>query len=1148
MSGPASVGGVLWGAGGGSSSRQGTEASTSARPDGDDAVSEAEVEVEVVVVANDEDDDAGGGVRDEDEDEWERSASGSVAGSAAGSESGRTPTERERIMTELDSMRKTNPRGKLKRMHSFQNEIDFEESKMETTEVLRALERKRRQAFYREFFTYCLFVGVFLRFAGTLPTEIAFQPDAAVWDLFLDEEFPTVTFKKTFFDVKTRDELYEWLEGPFVNGWYERDLFEGEDPLLADRVLFHLVPLGQPQLRQIRIRDEACDGELDGFFRRCVTAFTSTSRETEPFSRGNTTYEYTPSGLSELFASNLLVVSYKGSKEVSYGHGGYLVRLPNSDRAAAAAQIAELRADDWIDEYTRAVAVDWSFYNPNLNLFTTVQTLFQFLPTGYLEVAPRIYSYRLITFGRMIESSSSALYITAALFVLYYIIAEYREMMYLGPTRYAQNFWNLFEFVFFAFVAYFFSSMLLFVLQASQTMENKVKPALRDPERYVDLGREARLASETTSVASIAVLFCLVRLLKYLRVNARMNAIWRTLRLALWDLLALIVIFICVFSGYAIFAHYIFGHLLFEFASFEAAMSSGFQMLLGNFSYEDMRMANPALAFPFFSSFMIVIFFVLLQIFIIVLNGRYEEARLPQRNEGDLNEIEYDPILLLRDFFDRHRLVVSLREGTKKITLESSRTLEVTTGANARRLNKEELAQANAAEAFAPERRASISAHVEEDLSHRIGIDVRNNPEGLFAMRVLSLVRPKDVLEIKSDNLIDPPVDLRVREVRRINNQPTLQCRISGEAQFKYGIKHGDQLRISVWLWRRYITDMAMRSIVTFPARLRAFLCHTRPDRIIRDEDLYKMIVLLRADQTKDASYWVLFEDMRREIELFLRTKQTHKITTELINDVTEGIFERFRWATTELEDDERDSHNYNPPQRPLNVAFVQNFQPVIEALAANSHKEWALRKVNSGFVYGKVKNSQANPPTHDMLLPYARAREVFGDDFISQNEDPIRSQLSIIADAGYTVTSRKRAISTSGGNDSPGASTVHLELQEDTTKPYGPENAPRPIDTGSIALSPALTRLTRQMAEAAHDMWARHQMEQGFRWGLYHRDDLDVKTNPRLIPFHRLDETERIDGIEGAAKLIKLLLALGFRISSSKKFGSLARKVGMKQ
>ena len=59
-----------------------------------------------------------------------------------------------------------------------------------------------------------------------------------------------------------------------------------------------------------------------------------------------------------------------------YGGGGYTQLLPNTS-AAFYQVLIQLQVDEWIDAGTRAVFVDFTTYNANVNLFAVTRSLHQ---------------------------------------------------------------------------------------------------------------------------------------------------------------------------------------------------------------------------------------------------------------------------------------------------------------------------------------------------------------------------------------------------------------------------------------------------------------------------------------------------------------------------------------------------------------------------------------------------------------------------------------------------------------------------------------------------------------------------------------------------------------------------------------------------
>jgi hypothetical protein len=87
----------------------------------------------------------------------------------------------------------------------------------------------------------------------------------------------------------------------------------------------------------------------------------------------------------------------------------------------------------------------------------------------------------------------------------------------------------------------------------------------------------------------------------------------------------------------------------------------------------------------------------------------------------------------------------------------------------------------------------------------------------------------------------------------------------------------------------------------------------------------------------------------------------------------------------------------------------------------------------------------------------------------------------------------------------------------------------PQPIETSQVQVPASLVDLTEQLAENAHDVWARQRMSDGWTWGP-HRDDKS-KHHPCLIPYADLPDSEKQYDRQAAMETIKAIIALGYRI-----------------
>ncbi|MEW6348179.1 MAG: RyR domain-containing protein [Thermodesulfobacteriota bacterium] len=90
----------------------------------------------------------------------------------------------------------------------------------------------------------------------------------------------------------------------------------------------------------------------------------------------------------------------------------------------------------------------------------------------------------------------------------------------------------------------------------------------------------------------------------------------------------------------------------------------------------------------------------------------------------------------------------------------------------------------------------------------------------------------------------------------------------------------------------------------------------------------------------------------------------------------------------------------------------------------------------------------------------------------------------------------------------------------------------PQPVDTSLIELDPEIMELTEVLARNTHDVWARQRMAEGWRHGRA-RDDAK-KHHPSLVPYADLPESEKEYDRQTALQTLKVIVAMGYRISKA--------------
>ena len=89
----------------------------------------------------------------------------------------------------------------------------------------------------------------------------------------------------------------------------------------------------------------------------------------------------------------------------------------------------------------------------------------------------------------------------------------------------------------------------------------------------------------------------------------------------------------------------------------------------------------------------------------------------------------------------------------------------------------------------------------------------------------------------------------------------------------------------------------------------------------------------------------------------------------------------------------------------------------------------------------------------------------------------------------------------------------------------------PQPVDTSEVSLPDELIKLTDKLAENTHEVWATGRLKDGWTYGETRNDE--KKTNPCLVPYDDLPDSEKEYDKNTSIETIKLILKLGYRILS---------------
>lgn len=225
-------------------------------------------------------------------------------------------------------------------------------------------------------------------------------------------------------------------------------------------------------------------------------------------------------------------------------------------------------------------------------------------------------------------------------------------MSTMGVATYlGSDMWNLFELTHLVVLAAILSYMVHFYVVSSSFGLHLAE--LREGRGVEELSHTSSQElltgfQQLSDLASLASAISLLKVFKFLRMNATLNLLWRVLGMAMSDLMGFLVIFNLIFLGYSAMGSYAFGFALEEYSTISKSYGTCFQMLAGEMDYARLRQANPRVAPLFIGTFVVLVFQILVNMFVAILSEYYEVAKNDETASGD--DVEYDVLARIRSF------------------------------------------------------------------------------------------------------------------------------------------------------------------------------------------------------------------------------------------------------------------------------------------------------------------------------------------------------------------------------------------------------------------------------------------------------------------------------------------------------------------
>jgi len=243
-----------------------------------------------------------------------------------------------------------------------------------------------------------------------------------------------------------------------------------------------------------------------------------------------------------------------------YPGDGFFFDIPYN-KSGAQMRLKELEAWAWIDHRTRAVVLEFSTLNINVNVMVHNRLLFEIPPTGGVSTRYEVFGFRVLQLSMSLLASDHMplfrlMIVTSALHFLLLVYSCW--LIRQNGKQYFTYFWGLVDMT---ILLIFF---ILMCVQLSIFTKAAYEPYLRpetigDPEMFFPIGQLVSDLELSTSLLAILGLVAWFKLIKYFTLIATFQPFVRIVETTIRQLILFAGLLFIVLFGFAVAFHIGFG-------------------------------------------------------------------------------------------------------------------------------------------------------------------------------------------------------------------------------------------------------------------------------------------------------------------------------------------------------------------------------------------------------------------------------------------------------------------------------------------------------------------------------------------------------------------------------------------------------------
>jgi polycystin 1L2 len=306
-----------------------------------------------------------------------------------------------------------------------------------------------------------------------------------------------------------------------------------------------------------------------------------------------------------------------------YDAGGYVYEF-RGRLDEMKGNLTELRELSWIDSHTRAIIIEMTLFNPNVELFTSIRFVTEFFSTGGVFVQSH---FDPIDLHNQFQGLSSLIHIICGIvymaFICYFTLIEIQSFIKL-KKKYFHSIWS---FIQWGIIICSWIGVGIYIWRFKEG--SRLNELFRETNgyKYINIQMGVDFDKILMFLFGFSCFFSTIKYLYLFRFNSRLSQFGKTLQYVQKDLFWFGWIFIIVLISFICLFYLLFVSKISSCSDVFHTIEMLFQMLLFRFNSKDLYEADEFLGPFIFALFIYFVVFIGCTMFISIINHGFRRIR-----------------------------------------------------------------------------------------------------------------------------------------------------------------------------------------------------------------------------------------------------------------------------------------------------------------------------------------------------------------------------------------------------------------------------------------------------------------------------------------------------------------------------------------